>query len=172
MLNLSCFKCNNNFPYKTGFTIFMCLLNQKLSKILGKSNEPILGRTDERTVKASRIKNLVTRFFVYLITCLRSRSCISHFVHLKQSFVHASTLTCNTSCTYYKEKNILEQSINLRSIPLTINPEPSLGIQTIFYRERNNRQVSCLPITKQPHNFCQLCLKVMNMVGPSKYLLV
>ena len=130
---------------------------------------------DERTHVQSRLqelKILLNVFFVYLITCLRSRSCISHFVHLKQSFVHVSTLTCNSSCTYYKEKNILELSINLRSIPLTINPEPSLGIQTIFYRERNNRQVSCLPIPKQPHNFCQLCLKVMNMVGPSKYLLV
>ena len=27
----------------------------------------------------------------------------------------------------------------LRSIPLTINPEPSLGIWTVFHRKRNNR---------------------------------
>ena len=39
-----------------------------------------------------------------------------------------------------------------RSIPLTINPEPSLGIQTVFYREKNNRRVSCLLRTKQPDN--------------------
>ena len=30
-----------------------------------------------------------------------------------------------------------------------VNPEPSPGIQTVFYRERNNRQVSCLHRTKQ-----------------------
>ena len=38
-------------------------------------------------------------------------------------------------------------------MPLTINPEPSLGIQTVIYRERNNRRVSCLTRTKQPDNF-------------------
>ena len=35
----------------------------------------------------------------------------------------------------------------------TINPEPSLGIQALFYKGRNNRQVSCLPRTKKPDNF-------------------
>ena len=68
-------------------------------------------------------------------------------VHLKQSFMPECTLTCISPCTYYKDK------ANVRSIPLTINLEPSLGIQTLFYRERNNRQVSCLPRTKQPDNF-------------------
>ena len=52
-----------------------------------------------------------------------------------------------------RQRNILEWKVNLRSIPLTINPEPNLGIQTIFHRERNNRQVSCLPRTKQPGKF-------------------
>ena len=51
------------------------------------------------------------------------------------------------------QRNILEQKVNLRSIPLTMNPEPSLGIQTVFHRERNNIWVSCLPRTKQPDNF-------------------
>ena len=97
-------------------------------------------------VRASKIRNLGTRIFVHLITCLRTRSCTLHFVLLKQSFVHACT-SCTSPCTYYKDK------VNVRSIPLTINPEPSLGIQTLFYRERNNRQVSCLPRTKQPDNF-------------------
>ena len=96
---------------------------------------------------ASKIRNFGNCFFVHLITCLRTRSCTSHFVPLKQSFVHACTLTCTSPCTYYKDK------VNVRSIPLTINPEPSLGIQTLFYRERNNRQVSCLSRTKQPDNF-------------------
>ena len=27
-------------------------------------------------------------------------------------------------CTYYKDKNVWAYKINLRSIPLTINPEP------------------------------------------------
>ena len=96
---------------------------------------------------ASKISNLGTRFFVHLITCLCSGSCISHFVHLKQLFVHECTLTCTSPCTYYKD------NVNIRSIPLTVNPEPSLGIQTLFHKERNNRQVSCLPRTNQPDNF-------------------
>ena len=97
--------------------------------------------------RASKIRDLGTSFFVHLVTCLRKRSCTSHFVHLKQLFINECALTCISPCTYYKDK------VNVRSIPLTINLESSLGIQTIFYRERNNRQVSCLPRTKQPDNF-------------------
>ena len=63
-------------------------------------------------LRASRIRNLGTHFFEHLITCLCTRSCTSHFVHLKQSFVDVWMLTC----TYYKDKNILEYRINLRSI--------------------------------------------------------
>ena len=54
---------------------------------------------------------------------------------------------CTSPCTYYKDK------VNVRSIALTTNPESSLGIQTLFHKERNNRQVSCLPRTNQPDNF-------------------
>ena len=61
--------------------------------------------------------------------------------------MHACMLTWTSPCTHNKDM------VNLRSIPLTINPEPSLGIQTSFHRERNNTQVSCLPRTKQPDNF-------------------
>ena len=61
--------------------------------------------------------------------------------------MQACTLTCTSPCTYYKDK------ANVKSIPLTINPEPSLSIQTSFYKEINNRQVSSLPRTKQPDNF-------------------
>ena len=39
------------------------------------------------------------------------------------------------------------------SISLTINTQPGSGIQIVFYWERNNRQLSCLPRTKQPENF-------------------
>ena len=102
--------------------------------------------------RASRIRNLGTRFFVHLITCFRTRSCNSHYVHLKQSFVHVCTLICTSPCTYYQDRNISEQAVNSRSIPLTINPEPSLGIQTVFYKERHNERVFCLPRTKQPDN--------------------
>ena len=45
-------------------------------------------------------------------------------------------------CTYYKYK------VNISPVSLTINPEPSLSIQTLFHKERNNTQVSCLPRTK------------------------
>ena len=90
-------------------------------------------------IGASRIRNLGTCIFVHIITYLCTRSCTSYFVHFKQSFLYVCTLTCTLLCTYYRDKNILEQKVNLRSIPLTINPEPSLGNQTVFYRERNNR---------------------------------
>ena len=56
-------------------------------------------------------------------------------------------------------QNILEWKLNLRSIPLTFNPEPSLGIQTVFYRETNNRQVSCLPRNNQPDKFLSSLFK-------------
>ena len=52
-----------------------------------------------------------------------------------------------------RRQKYLEQKVNLRSVPLTINSEPSLGIKTAFYRERNNRLVSCQPRTKKTHNF-------------------
>ena len=98
-------------------------------------------------IRASKIRNLGTHFLVHLITCLRTWSWNSHFVHLKSLFVQVCTLTCTSPCIYYKDK------ANVRSIPLTINPEPSLGIQTSFYKERSNWQVSSLPRTKQPDNF-------------------
>ena len=63
------------------------------------------------------------------------------FVHmiLQLTFQVPQIVIHTRVCTYYKDRNILEQRVNLRSTPLAINPEPSLGIQTDFYRERNNR---------------------------------
>ena len=97
-------------------------------------------------LRASKIRNRVTHFFVHLVTCLHTRLCTLHFVHLKWSFMHKCTLMCIPPCIYYRDK------VNVRSIPLTINPKPSLGIQILFYRERNNRQVFCILRTKQPDN--------------------
>ena len=45
-------------------------------------------------IRASRIRNLGTRFFVHLITCLLTRSYTFYFMHLKQLFVQVYTLTC------------------------------------------------------------------------------
>ena len=67
--------------------------------------------------------------------------------HAPEIVMHECMLMCTLPCTYCKDK------VKVRSISLTINPEPSLGIQTLFCRERNNRQVPCLPRTKQPDNF-------------------
>ena len=97
--------------------------------------------------RASKIRNLGTHFFMHQITCLHTWLCISHFKHLKWLFMHECALMCTSPSTYYKDK------VNVRSVPLSINPEPSLGIQTLFHKERNNRQVSCLPRTNQPDNF-------------------
>ena len=44
--HLPYFKCNNNFPYKIGFVIFMFIELETPAKSWEKSNGPILGRTD------------------------------------------------------------------------------------------------------------------------------
>ena len=76
-------------------------------------------------------------FFVNLITCLRTRSCTSNS--------RLCTCVCQRlpRCAPTTKTNILEQKVNLMSIPFTISPEPSLGIQAVFYRKRKNTQVSC-----------------------------
>ena len=56
-------------------------------------------------------------------------------------------------------------------IPLTINPEPSLGIQTIFHKELTDQSL-VYPESNNQATFCQMCLKVINMVGISWYFLV
>ena len=85
--------------------------------------------------RASRIRNLGTHFFVHLITFLRTWPCTSNS-HL-----------CMLYTNLYLAMHLLQRGkyfraeVNLRSIHLTINPEPSLGIQTVSYRERNNRHI-------------------------------
>ena len=66
----------------------------------------------------ARIRNLGTLFFVHLITCLRTLSRTSHFVHLKWSFGHASALMCTSPCTYYKHRHVfyLQSTINVFQI--------------------------------------------------------
>ena len=44
----------------------------------------------------------------------------------------AYTIVHYSPCIYYKDINVLVQKVNLQSVPLTINPEPSLTIQTVF----------------------------------------
>ena len=101
-------------------------------------------------------------FFQVPKTCFHTRSCTSHFVHFKQSFVPTCMLTCTSPCTYYKDQ------VNVRSIPLTINPEPRLYFiekeitdRSLVYLEPNNQTT-----------FCQLCLKAISMIGHSQCLLV
>ena len=43
------------------------------------------------------------------------------------------------------------------------NPEPSLGIQTIFHREKN-RRVSCLPRTKQSDNLLSTVTEFLDWI--------
>ena len=82
--------------------------------------------------RVSRIRNLVTRIFVHLITCLRRCWCTSHFLHLKKLFVKD-----------YKDKNILEYKLNLRPILLATNPEPEYtGYTDCFYREKTIKNES------------------------------
>ena len=57
-----------------------------------KIDESAWNITSSTKIRTSRIRNLGTHFFVHRITCLRTRSCASHFAHLKQSFVHVCTL--------------------------------------------------------------------------------
>ena len=116
--------------------------------------------------RALTIRNLGTHFFVNLITCLHTQSCTSHFVHLKQSFMHQCMLMCTLPCTYYKAK------VNVRSIPLTINQnlvwvsrfsfiEKEITDSSLVYLEPNNQTT-----------FCKLCLKAMNTVDHSPCLLI
>ena len=102
------------------------------------------------TGRASRITKLGTYFFVNQIVCLRTR--IGHLTFRALQIVVCARVYANV-CLAMLLLNILGQKVNLRYISLTINPEPTLGIQTVFYGEINNRQVSCLPRTKQPDNF-------------------
>ena len=82
-----------------------------------------------KLVRASRIRNFGTRFF-----CAPNNMFVYTIKHLtfRAPQVGVGTLPCTSPCTYYKDKNILQQKVNLRSIPLTINREPSLGIQTFL----------------------------------------
>ena len=102
--------------------------------------------------RASRIRNLSTRFFMHLITCLRTRLCTFHFVHLKQSFLHACTLMSTSPCIYYKDRNILKQKLNLVLFHSPSTQNLVWVSRLFFYRRRNNRRVCCLPRTKQPDN--------------------
>ena len=97
---------------------------------------------DERTHVQSRLqelKILLNVFFVYLITCLRSRSCIPHFVHLKQSFVHVSTLTCNSSCTYYKEKKHFRVEHKLKVYSTHHQPRTQSGYPDYFLQRKKQQ---------------------------------
>ena len=109
---------------------------------------------------------ILVRFFMHLIICLHTRSCTSHFVHLKQSFVN----TCvNLAVHLLQNRNILEQKVNLRSIPLTINLQPSLAVQIVFTGKETTDGSLVYPGPNSQTSFCQLCLKAMNMVGPSQF---
>ena len=84
--------------------------------------------------------------FCYI--CVLSQ-CIVYWIHFQNIYTSTSqkTLLHALFCLFLRLLKAF--SVSLRSIPLTINPEPSL----FFCSESNNRQVSCLPRTKQPDNF-------------------
>ena len=65
------------------------------------------------------------------------------------------TLACTSPCTFYKDRNI-EGKLKVYSthhLDFALHSRTNLGIKTIFYIERNNKQVSYLNRTKQPDNF-------------------
>ena len=95
------------------------------------------------TIQNPAIQGFKNQKSWYMFLCAHNDMFAYTIVHLKQFFMHKCMLMCTSPCPYYKDK------VNVRSIPLTINQEPSLGIQTSFHKERNNRQVSCLPRTKR-----------------------
>ena len=79
----------------------------------------------EILVHVFRVRN---NMFAYMIVHLTYRA--------PQIVIHARLYANVTSpCTYQENKNILDQQVNLRSVLLTINLEPSLCMQTVFYRE-------------------------------------
>ena len=64
------------------FPLFRSSRSQMFVKIGALKNFAIF--TGKHLCRTSRIRNLGTRFFVYLITCLRTRSCASN----SRSFTH------------------------------------------------------------------------------------
>ena len=66
------------------------------------------------------------------------------------SIVHHKLCAPQKGLHVYLAMHLLQR---LKFFRVEDNPEPSLGIRTAFYRERNNRRVSCLPRTKQLDNF-------------------
>ena len=69
-------------------------------------------------VRASRIKNLDTRYFVHLVTCFAYT--IVHLTFPAPQIVIRARVYANV----YLAMHLLQ---------LAINPEPSLAIQTVFY---------------------------------------
>ena len=101
-------------------------------------------------------KNQKSRYTLFRAPNNMLSNTIEHLTFCAPQIVICARMYTNVYLALHllqKDKNILEQKVNLRSIPLTINPEPSLGVQTVFHRKRNNRQVSCLPRTTKPDNF-------------------
>ena len=94
------------------------------------------------------------------------------FMHLKQSLVHACTLKCTLPCTYYKDRNILEQKVNLRSIN-SPSAQKLVWVSRLLFVEKKTADGSLVyPEPNKQTTFYQPCLKAMNIVGPSQCLLV
>ena len=68
---------------------------------------------------------------VYVFSCNMFAYTIVHLTFRATQIVMCAPVYV----TYCKDRNILEQKVNLRPIPLTINPEPTLGIHTFLYKK-------------------------------------
>ena len=78
-------------------------------------------------------------------TFFRARNNIFAYtiVHLTFRAPQIVIRTCMYTTMYLavhllQRQKYFRAEVNLRSIPLTMNLEPSLGIQTVYYRERDN----------------------------------
>ena len=99
-------------------------------------------------MRASRIRNLSTRFLLHVITCLCAQSRISDFVHLKQLFVHACMLTCTSLCIYFKDRHAfyLQFTIKVSQIYFVISVNEVIFVHVFL----------CILLVSKVHGSCTL----------------
>ena len=103
------------------------LLDQQSSWTIIKNQIPYVPKQGSQNQKSWYTFFCAPDMFMYTIVYLT-------FHPPQQSFVHTCMLTFISWCIDCKKKrNILEQKVKLRSIPLTTNPRSSLGIHIAFY---------------------------------------
>lgn len=110
---------------------------------------------------------ILVRFFMHQHVCIHNHT-PHHIMCTSNSHLcmYICTLTCTLLCTHYRDRNILEQKLNLRSAPQTIN----IWVSRLLL-QRKKQQNSLLLSQNQTSSqttFHQLGLNAINIFGPSQ----